>query len=200
MLPSGSWWDRHGFDPCWRRKGEYRMGGNAEGKAAEIAREYLAIWNDRAYDRIPALVHPAFVMDDPFAPARISGVRGQIRGQEALETFIDGVVTGFPDFSVDVEAIAEREDRVLYYGTLSLTHEGSYFGMPPTGQTAEVRYMGTVTLADGRVRTHEVFPPVLALAQQLRPRGVGILGYTPRFLLAGAQYLARSLRSSITRD
>lgn len=175
------------------------MGAGADGDAVQLALEYLELWNERAFSRIPELVHPAFVMLDPFAPPRVSGVSGEVHGRDDLETFISEVVNGFPDFTVRVEAAARSDDRVLYFGTLSLSHEGPYFGIPATGRRAEVPYMGAITVVEKRVKIHEVFPPVLALAQQLRPRGVGLVRYAPRLIVAGVLYLGTRLWGRVGR-
>ena len=163
-----------------------------EQSAERVALEYLSVWNDRTYDRIPDIVSESFVMYDPFAPAAdVPGPKGEVHGRDGLETFIEGVVTGFPDFHVEVLSTGVDGERVLYEGTLRLTNEGSFFGIPPTGGSAEVRYMGVVAVVDGRVETHHVFPPVLDIARALVPRFPAILGYLPRLLVAGVRRLFR---------
>lgn len=147
----------------------------------QLARDYLTIWNERAYADIPAVVSPTFVMYDPTAPADpVPGPKGEVHGPGGLETFMQGVVAGFPDFRVTVGALLAAEDVAMYDGRLTMTHEGPFFGIPPTGRRAEVRYMGLVRVADGEVVEHRVYPPMLDIAAQLGFSFPAVLGTLPR--------------------
>jgi predicted ester cyclase len=94
--------------------------------------------------------------------------------------FIRGVVKGFPDFHVTVRRMLSGEDVVMYSGRLSMTHEGTFFGIPPTGRRAEVRYMGQIEIADGMVEEHRVYPPMLEIAKQLGITSLAVVPYLPR--------------------
>lgn len=133
-----------------------------------LARAYLDIWNERAYEEIPNLVHESFVMYDPTAPAEaVGGPKGEVHGRAGLEAFIRGVVRGFPDFHVSVLSMATDSGLVMYDGRLSLTNLGDFFGVPPTGRSVAVRYMGLVRVEDAAVIEHRVYPPMLEIAEQL---------------------------------
>lgn len=149
----------------------------------DLARACIALWNERAYDRIPAVVADDFVMYDPFAPAdEVPGPKGEVHGPDGLDTFIRGVVKGFPDFHVDPHEVVGGDGTAMYDGTLSLTHEGPFFGIPPTGQHAEVRYMGWIRVEGARVVEHRVYPPVTELFEQLRLPWPAFLAYVPRLV------------------
>lgn len=142
---------------------------------AAIAREYLeSVWNQREYAEIPALVSESFVMHDPAAPA------GKVHGPNGLERFIRGVVAGFPDFHVAVLKMLAKDDVAMYDGRLTMTHEGNFFGVPPTGRRAEVRYMGLIRVADGTVAEHRVYPPLREIAAQLGFTSLAVVPYLPR--------------------
>ena len=146
---------------------------------------YLDLWNERRLDLIPDIVSESFVMYDPFAPEDdIPGPKGEVHGRCGLESFIEGVVEGFPDFHVEVTTICATENRVLYDGILRMTHTGPFFGIPPTGNGAETMYMGVIQISDGLIESHRTFPPVLDIGRQLRPKGFGMARYAPRFTFA----------------
>jgi predicted ester cyclase len=149
----------------------------------QIAREYLTIWNEREYSWIPDAVAESFVMYDPFAPGdQVPGPPGVVHGPAGLETFIRGVVAGFPDFHVEVLEMLSTDELVLYDGRITMTHEGDFFGIPPTGQQAAFRYMGMITVGDDRVGEHRVYPPLREVAEQLRPPFPAIVPYAPKFV------------------
>lgn len=151
--------------------------------AVDIATDYLDLWNDRQTDEIPGHVASTFRMHDPFAPKKgVAGPRGEVHGRDGLAAFMNGVDEGFPDFQVSVTHICPRNGTVLYAGRLELTHRGYYFGIPPSNRSAEVGYMGRITVSDGAVVRHWVYPPVLELAAQLRPGLPGMLLFPARFI------------------
>lgn len=147
----------------------------------QIASDYLAVWNERAYAEIPDLVSESFVMYDPVAPADpVPGPKGEVHGPDGLETFIRGVVRGFPDFAVTVRRMLSDDEMVMYDGELGMSHEGTFYGAPPTGRRAEVRYMGLIQVADGMVKEHRVYPPMLSIAEQLGFTSPAVVPYLPR--------------------
>jgi predicted ester cyclase len=153
----------------------------AKSAPERVARAYLDVWNERAYAEIPGLVSESFVMHDPTAPADpVPGPKGEVHGPDGLETFIRGVVAGFPDFEVTVRRMLSDDGVVTYDGELAMSHEGTFYGVPPTGRRAEVRYMGMITVVDGLVEEHRVYPPVLAIADQLGFTSLAVVPYLPR--------------------
>ncbi|MFP4530753.1 MAG: ester cyclase [Halodesulfurarchaeum sp.] len=154
----------------------------APSESERLARDYLeSIWNQRGYAEIPSLVSVSFVMYDPTAPARdVPGPRGEVHGSDGLETFVRGVVAGFPDFHVTVHRMLSDENVVMYDGQLRMTHKGTFFGIPPTGRRVEVRYMGQIEVANGAVEEHRVYPPMLEIAKQLGLTSLAVIPYLPR--------------------
>jgi steroid delta-isomerase-like uncharacterized protein len=68
-----------------------------------------------------------------------------------------GILAGFPDLHVDVTEVVSSGGTVMYEATLTMTHEGEFEGIPPTGREVEVREMATIEVADGRVEAHRVY-------------------------------------------
>ncbi|WP_251331159.1 ester cyclase [Haloplanus pelagicus] len=155
---------------------------HAPSESERVARDYLeSVWNERGYDEIRSLVSESFVMYDPAAlAADVSGTWDEIHGRDGLETFIRGVVAGFPDFQVTVHRMLSEDDAVMYDGRLRMTHEGTFFGVPPTGRRVEVRYMGQIEVADGMIEEHRVYPPILKIAKQLGFTSLTVVPYLPR--------------------
>lgn len=156
--------------------------GHAPSESERLARDYLeSVWNQRRYDEIQSLVSESFVMYDPTAPAAgVPGSQGEVHSCDGLETFVRGVVAGFPDFHVTVHRMLSDEDVVMYDGRLRMTHKGEFFGIPPTGRRVEARYMGQIEVANGTIEEHRVYPPMLEIANQLGLTSLAVVPYLPQ--------------------
>jgi steroid delta-isomerase-like uncharacterized protein len=120
-------------------------------ESERLALALVDVWNERRYSKIPDVVSDSFVMYDPAAPG------GEVRGPDGLEAFIHGVVTGFPDFHVSVTELLSSDELVMYEATITMTHEGEFEGVPPTGRTVEFDEMSTVRIGDGEIDEHRTY-------------------------------------------
>lgn len=117
--------------------------------AERIVEDYVEMWNEREFGRIPELVSESFVHVDPDG--------SETRGREGLEGYMRGILSGFPDLHVAPTEMISEEGTVMYEATLTMTHEGEFEGIPPTGREVEIREMATIEVADGRVEAHRVY-------------------------------------------
>jgi steroid delta-isomerase-like uncharacterized protein len=131
------------------------------GDAEQVARAYIELWNERAYERIPDLVSESFVHVDPDGE--------EFSGRDGLEEFMRAVVSGFSDFQVDVTELLADGDVVMYEATLTMTHDGEFQGVPPTGERLEIPEMATVRIADGLVTEHQVYYDKGTVRDRLAP-------------------------------
>lgn len=60
-------------------------------------------------------------------------------GAEAVREMLQGLFTGFPDFSVGTRKMHHADDAVIVEAELSGTHRGPWAGLEPTGRTMAVR-------------------------------------------------------------
>jgi steroid delta-isomerase-like uncharacterized protein len=127
--------------------------------AERTARAYVDLWNEQDYAAIPEVVSESFVHVDPGGE--------EFRGRDGLESFMRAVFDGFPDFGVRVDRMVSGDGLVMYEGTLSMTHEGEFEGIPPTGRAVELREMATIEVEDGRVEAHRVYYDNAEVADQL---------------------------------
>lgn len=92
---------------------------------------------------------------------------GQGPGLEGVKDIIQAFRTGFPDlvFSV-LEQIAEGEKVVSRFEWTG-THQGEFFGVPPTGR--QVRVWGIVIdrLEKGRIKETRIIMDTMGLMTQL---------------------------------
>jgi predicted ester cyclase len=55
----------------------------------------------------------------------------------------------------------------MYDATLTMTHEGEFDGIPPTGREVEVREMAKYHVADGKIQEYRVCFDQQAVFEQL---------------------------------
>lgn len=122
---------------------------------------YVEAWNKQDYSAVPELVSESVVVYNPTAPG------GVVHGREELEAFMRGVVAGFPDFHVTVLDMLADEGHVMYEAKLTMTHEGEFEGIPPTGHEVGIREMATCHVADGRIQEYRVYFDQQDVFQQL---------------------------------
>jgi predicted ester cyclase len=75
--------------------------------------------------------------------------------------------TSFPDFHVDVIDVLVDDDAVAVEVRYTMTHEGEFNDIPPTGRTVDVGGMGKLLLEDGKVTEHREFHDQLEVLEQL---------------------------------
>ena len=129
--------------------------------AEGTVRAYVDVWNERDYSKIPEVVSESVSVYNPTAPG------GEVHGRDGLEAFMRGVVAGFPDFHVAVHDVVSNDDLVMYDATLTMTHEGEFDGIPPTGREVEVPEMAKYHVADDKVREYRVCFDQQAVFEQL---------------------------------
>jgi predicted ester cyclase len=78
------------------------------------------------YDFLDVLLAPDFVS---FGGAGFKDLHGPAEFKALTMTFL----TSFPDLYFQVDQLIGEGDDVLVAGTLSGTHKGDFYGMPPTG-------------------------------------------------------------------
>jgi len=83
--------------------------------------------NEGKYDFLEELLAPDFVAH---GGAGFQDLHGPAEFKELLLTFLNS----FPDLYFKVESIIAEGDDVLAWGTLSGTHKGDLYGIPPTGK------------------------------------------------------------------
>jgi len=75
---------------------------------------------------------------------------------------------GFPDLRITVDKVVSDGDCVVGYGLISGTNTGSFFGMPPSGKSAEFGYIDVYRIDEGRGSEAWHIEDIAGLMRQLR--------------------------------
>jgi predicted ester cyclase len=105
-----------------------------------------------------------FVQPDVVDHARPPGAPA---GAEGVSAVIGMIRAGFPDHDATVIHMVAEGDLVATYKTFTGTHDGEFFGVPPTGRRATIAVMDFVRYEDGRIAEHWNVVDVAGLMAQL---------------------------------
>lgn len=90
-----------------------------------------------------------------------------MRGPTGYLAIIATMRGGFPDIQWTLEEMIAEEDKVAARFTMRGTHDGAFFGVPPTGEKIAVQAMNFYRLADGQIVGERGQPDLLGLLQQI---------------------------------
>ena len=76
---------------------------------------------------------------------------GETTGLEAVVETMETVRAAFPDLVLIPHEIIAEDDIVAVRMTQRGTHEGTFMGIEPTGNSFEINAMGFVRLEDGKI-------------------------------------------------
>lgn len=130
-------------------------------EAEQLVKEYAALWNEQDYEHIADVVSESFVHSSPAVP------NGEAHGPDGVEAFMREVTTGFPDFDVTPVAILSSGDLVMVEHKFTMTHEGEFNGIPPTGREIELGSMAKCRVADGKLQELREYLDMHSVLEQL---------------------------------
>jgi steroid delta-isomerase-like uncharacterized protein len=105
------------------------------------------------------LIHPDFY-DHTNPP-------GMERGLAGHKAIVSLFRQAFPDQWWQIEDLIAEGDKVVARTTMTGTHKGDFFGIPPTGKSVKVAGVHVMRFADGRLVEHWGSNDDLGLMRQL---------------------------------
>jgi steroid delta-isomerase-like uncharacterized protein len=103
----------------------------------------------------------------PDAVFHVPGRPEPLRGPAGYLAVIGMMRGGFPDIQWTLEEMIAEDDKVAARFTMRGTHQGSFFGVPPTGRTIAVQAMNFYRLSGGQFIEERGQPDLLGLLQQI---------------------------------
>jgi predicted ester cyclase len=97
----------------------------------------------------------------------ISGLPPEASSLEGFKQLLPALPQAFPDVLFEVEDLVAEGDKVAFRLIWTATHQGEFFGIPPTGTRATVTEMHMFRIADGKVVERWGEWDALGLMQQL---------------------------------
>jgi steroid delta-isomerase-like uncharacterized protein len=106
------------------------------------------------------LISPNAVFHVPGRPEALQGPAGYLE-------IIGMMRGGFPDIQWTLEEMIGEGDKVAARFTMRGTHQGTFFGVPPTGKKIAVSAMNFYRLSEGQFVEERGQPDLLGLLQQI---------------------------------
>ncbi len=109
------------------------------------------------------------VADEILAPDLIHHTpETHVEGSEGAKRFVQALRRAFPDLAATVEDQIAEGDKVAQRIRWSGTHEGEFFGVPPTGKRITLELMEVHRIGpDGKIAEHWSSMDQLGLLRQL---------------------------------
>ena len=132
---------------------------NGEANKAAVRRTAEVVFNGRQIDRLGEFFTDD-VVDHTLPPGTPQGL-GSKRAQ------VEAFLTAFSDLKIEYQDQVAEGDKVAGRVTMTGTHDGEMFGIPPTGKSISVSGMDVLRFADGKIAEHWAVIDQLSMMQQL---------------------------------
>ena len=103
----------------------------------------------------------------PNAIFHVPGRPEPMRGPAGYLAIIGMMRSDFPDIQWTLEDTVAEADKVAARFTMRGTHQGAFFGVPPTGKKIEVQAMNFYRFSSGQIVEEYGQPDLLGLMQQI---------------------------------
>jgi steroid delta-isomerase-like uncharacterized protein len=97
----------------------------------------------------------------------VPGQLKPLQGPKGYLTIIAMMRSGFPDIQWTVEDMISENNKVAVRFIMRGTHQGEFFGVPPTGKPIAVQAMNFYRLADDQIIEEFGQPDMLGLLTQI---------------------------------
>ena len=129
--------------------------------AEALARRYFdEVWNQGKLDVLNELLAPDYVNHTPSAGDPPPGPDG-------LKPIVAAMRRAFPDLHFTIDDIVVGRDAVAIRTTMTGTHEGDLFGIPPTHRRVRVSQIQIERIENGRITEHWRVTDELTVMRQL---------------------------------
>jgi steroid delta-isomerase-like uncharacterized protein len=122
---------------------------------------YEEVFNRGDLDLVDTLISPKVVNHDPQLPP------GVPNGPQGLKAVVTMLRSAFPDDHHTIEDLVAAGDKVVVRLTHRGTHQGSFFGLSPTGKHISQTSIHIFRFADGKLVEAWANRDDLGLLQQL---------------------------------
>jgi steroid delta-isomerase-like uncharacterized protein len=112
---------------------------------AVLRRWFEEIWNRRNVDAVDELLAPGGVLHDAAMSAGCEIACDQFKAQARA------LLSAFPDLHFAIDQCVATDDVAAVRVTITGTHTGPGFGVPPTGRAIRVSSMSMGRVRDGRL-------------------------------------------------
>jgi len=111
-----------------------------------IVRRYQDAYNTGDFAALAEVVAA-----DVLTPNIASGMPSGLEGAKAVH---EKTLLGMPDYHTHIDDLIAEGDKVVARVTITGTHTGNFWGVPPTGRQVNLTGIYIVRIADGKIVEH----------------------------------------------
>ncbi len=125
-----------------------------------VMQRFVEFINTASETLAEELVSPDAIFYVPGSPEPMRGPAGYL-------SIIGMMRSGFPDIQWSLEEMVAEGDRVAARFTMRGTHQGAFYGIPPSGKKIVVQAMNFYRLSGNKFVEEHGQPDMLGLLQQI---------------------------------
>ena len=92
---------------------------------------------------------------------------GDIEGIDDFKAYYNNYLTGFSDAEFNIVDVFGQGDKIVKHWNFKGTHDGDFFGIPPTGKKIDLIGTTLVLMKDGKILQEQDFFDNYSLLSQL---------------------------------
>ena len=92
---------------------------------------------------------------------------GDIEGIDAFKAYYNNYLTGFSDAEFNIVDVFGQGNKIVKHWNFKGTHDGDFFGIPPTGKKIDLIGTTLVLMKDGKILQEQDFFDNYSLLSQL---------------------------------
>ena len=92
---------------------------------------------------------------------------GDIEGIDAFKAYYNNYLTGFSDAEFNIVDVFGQGNKIVKHWNFKGTHDGDFFGIPPTGKKIDLIGTTLVLMKDGKILEEQDFFDNYSLLSQL---------------------------------
>tara|TARA_A200000113_G_scaffold219307_1_gene227895 strand:+ start:74 stop:568 length:495 start_codon:yes stop_codon:yes gene_type:complete len=132
-------------------------------KVSENSRTYQEVWSEFFNERNMEIVNDQFFTDD----VTVVIPDNNIVGIEGTKNYYGNFLLGFSDAEFTFVDIFGQGDKLVKHWNFKGTHDGDFFGIPPTGKSLNLSGTTLILMEDGKIKQEQNFFDNLDMLSQL---------------------------------
>ena len=109
-----------------------------------IRRWFEEVWNNGRMEAIDEMASPDAIGHGQAQHATDIGLK-------EFKPFVQALRSAFPDMKVTIDYVIEQDDKVVARWTSTMTHQGEFLGIAPTGKKATITGTTTQRISGGKI-------------------------------------------------
>jgi steroid delta-isomerase-like uncharacterized protein len=119
-------------------------------EAKALVEKDQKIWNEGNMAMADEIIATDYVQRSTASSENLVGI-------DAFKELIINVRTQFPDFSITVEELIVKDDKIVWRWIMTGTNTGSVSDIPPTGKKMQCEGGGILHVVDGKIVERLIF-------------------------------------------